>query len=113
MQKIGITVECPDKIKVPSGAMDLYKSGNYWILEDSTVRHDGRMKIIEFSLNKLIVDDTVGCSIHKDGTLHYYKNGRDRGISWHDNLPTNQTMYGFADVYGAVRKIRLLCCHGM
>ena len=108
-----MTMECPDKIKVPSGAMDLYKSGNYWILSGSTVHHEGRKKIIEFNVDKLAVGDTVGCSFHEDGTLHYYENGKDRGISWDDKLPSNQAMYGFADVYGAVRKIRLLFCHGM
>lgn len=108
-----MTVECPDEIKVPLGALDLYKSGNYWILSASTVHHQGREKKVEFNVEELKVGDTVGCSIHEDGTLHYYVNGKDRGISWNDKLPTNQAMYGFADVYGAVRKIRSLFHYGM
>ena len=112
VQRIGMTVECPDEIKVPLGALDLYKSGNYWILSASTVHHQGREKKVEFNVEELKVGDTVGCSIHEDGTLHYYVNGKDRGISWTDKLPTNQAMYGFADVYGAVRKIRSLFHYG-
>ena len=88
-----MTVECPDKIKVPSGAMDLYKSGNYWILSASTVHHERRKTIIEFNVDELAVGDTVGCSIHKDGTLHYYENGKDRGVSWDDKLPIYQPDY--------------------
>ena len=107
-----MTVECPDEIKVPLGALDLYKSGNYWILSASTVHHQGREKKVEFNVEELKVGDTVGCSIHEDGTLHYYVNGTDRGVSWNDKLPTNQAMYGFADVYGAVRKIRSLFHYG-
>ena len=107
-----MTVECPDEIKVPLGALDLYKSGNYWILSASTVHHQGKEKKVEFNVEELKVGDTVGCSIHEDGTLHYYVNGADRGVSWNDKLPTNQAMYGFADVYGAVRKIRSLFHYG-
>ena len=106
-----MTVECPDKIKVPSRAMDLYKSRNYWILSASTIHHEGRKTIIEFNVDKLAVGDPVGCSIHKDGTLHYYEVEESAGMI--SSLYTNQTMHGFADVYGAVRKIRSPFHYGM
>ena len=107
-----MTLECPDDIKVPLGALDLYKSCNYWILSASTVHHEGRERKVEFNVEELKVGDTVGCSIHEDGKLHYYVNGQDRGVSWDDKIPTSKALYGFADVYGAVRKIRSLFHYG-
>ena len=83
-----MTVECPDEIKVPYSAW-IKASGNYWILAFSTVHHKGRKKEVEFNVDELKAGDSVGCSIHKDGTLHYYVNGKDRGVSWDDKLPIN------------------------
>ena len=117
MQDIGLTVECPDEIKVPHSTYDLFTSENYWILSYSTVHHKGREKKVEFDLYDLTVGDIIGCSIHEDGTLHYYVNGKDRGVGWDDKLPVNQAVYGIVDVYGCVTKIRSLfhygkCSHG-
>ena len=107
-----MTVECPDEIKVPYWTESLYTSGNYWILSFSTVHHQGREKEVEFNLNDLKVGDTIGCSIHEDGKLHYYVNGKDRGIGWDDKLPINQAVYGIVDAYGRVTKIRSLFHYG-
>ena len=107
-----MTVECPDEIKVPYSAVSLYTSRNYWTLSFSTVHHQGREKKVEFNLDDLKINDTIGCSIHEDGTLHYYVNGKDRGVSWYDKLPINQTRYGIVDIYGRVTKIRSLYHYG-
>ena len=107
-----MTVECPDEIKVPYSAYGLYTSGNYWILSSSTVHHQGKKQNVEFNLGNLKVSDTIGCSIHEDGTLHFYVNGKDKGVSWYDKLPVNQTVYGIVDVYGKVTKIRSLYHYG-
>ena len=61
---------------------------------------------------RLTVGDTIGCSVHKDGTLHYYINGIDKGISWDNKLPTNQTMYGVVGVWGHHKRIRSLFHYG-
>ena len=76
------------------------------------MHHQGREKIVEFNLYDLKVGDTIGCSIHEDGTLHYYVNGKDRGVGWDDKLPVNQAVYGIVDVYGRVTKIRSLFYYG-
>ena len=107
-----MTVECPDEIKVPKDVMELYESNNYWLLSASTVHHQGRKKEVEFVVKDLTVGDTIGCSIHEDGTLHFYVNGKDKGVSWDDKLPINQAVYGIFDVYGRVTKIRSLFHYG-
>ena len=108
-----MTVECPDEIiKVPYDARSLYTSRNYWILSYSTVHHQGREKKVEFNLDDLTVGDTIGCSIHEDGTLHCYVNGKYRGVGWDDKLPVNQEVYGIVDVCGRVTKIRSLFHYG-
>ena len=108
-----MTVECPYELEeVPTQALDLYESKNYWILKAFTVFHEGRYKELKFSVKDLKVGDTIGCSIHKDGTLHYYVNGKDRGVSWDGKLPINEAVYGFVDINGRVTKIRSLFYYG-
>ena len=101
-----MTVVCPDEFNIKN----IFKSRNYWVLSSSTVRHQERKKV-EFDLYDLKIGDTIGCSIHEDGTLHYYVNGKDRGIGWND-LPINRKMYGIVDVYGRFTKIRSLLHNG-
>ena len=108
-----MTVECPDEIQeLPYNLLEWHDRRNYWILNYSTVYHHGRTKKLQFSTNNLTVGDTVGCSVHKDGTLHYYINGVHKGISWDDKLPTNQTMYGVVGVWGRHKRIRSLFYYG-
>ena len=109
-----MTVECPDEIRVPPSTWEaiVVRNKKYWILSASTVYHQKREKKVEFDTRELTVGDTIGCSMHKDGKLHYYVNGKDRGVSWDDALPTNQAMYGVVDVWGHTKKIRSLFYYG-
>ena len=108
-----MTVECPDEIqKLPWSLYNWRDRRNYWIFSGSTVYHHERAKKVQFNINKLRVGDTIGCSVHKDGTLHYYINGIDKGISWDDKLPTNQTMYGVVELWGLHKRIRSLFQYG-
>ena len=108
-----MTVECPDEIQeLPRSLWDWCNRRNYWVFSSSAVYHHGRAKSIQINIDTLTVGDTIGCSVHKDGTLHYYINGIDKGISWHDKLPTNQTMYGVVEVYGCHKRIRSLFHYG-
>lgn len=104
-QRFGLTTESPDEIEVPSGALDLYRSSNYWILSASTVHSSGQEKRVDFNLESLRVGQTVGCRVTKDGDLHYYIDDDDKGIGW-SGLPTDKPMWGFADIYGLARKIK-------
>ena len=108
-----MTVQCPDEIqKLPWSLMRWSDRRNYWIFTGIALYHLGRKKKVQFNIGKLTVGDTIGCSVHKDGTLHYYINGIDKGISWDDKLPTNQTMYGVVEVYGCHKYIRSLFHYG-
>ena len=108
-----MTVECPDEIQeLPYNLWHWRDRRNYWIFWISTIYHHGREKNVEFNISKLTVGNTIGFSVHKDGTLHYYINGIDKGISWDDKLPTNQAMYGVVEVYGRHKRIRSLFHYG-
>ena len=90
---------------MPSGALDLYRSIDYWILSASTLHHNGQEKRVDFNLESLKVGQSIGCSINKDGELKYFVNGVDQGVAW-TGLPTNKPVWGFADIYGLSRKIK-------
>ena len=107
-----MTVECPDEIEVPYDVTELYESKNYWLLSATTVHHQGKRKELKLNVKELTVGDTIGCSIHEDGTLQYYVNGKDRGVGWDEKLPVNQAVYGIVDVWGRVTKIRSLFHYG-
>ena len=100
-----MTTQCPDDIPVPSGALDLYRSSEYWILSASTVHSNGQERKVDFNLESIRVGQTIGCSVNKEGELHYFLDGEDRGVGW-TGLPTDKPMWGFADIYGLARKIK-------
>lgn len=103
--RFGFTVQCPDDIPVPSGALDLYRSEDYWILSASTVHHNGQEKRVDFNLESLRVGQSIGCLVNKEGELRYFVDGKDQGIGW-TGLPTDKPLWGFADIYGLARKIK-------
>ena len=110
-QRFGMTTQCPDDIAVPSGALDLYRSSHYWILSASTVHNNGQERKMDLNLESVRVGQTIGCSVNKDGELHYFVDGKDRGIGW-TGLPIDVPLWGFADIYGLARKIKSLFIFG-
>ena len=60
---------------------------------------------MDFNLESLRVGQTVGCSVNKEGELHYFIDDTDKGVGW-TGLPTDKPMWGFADIYGLARKIK-------
>ncbi|XP_064392161.1 neuralized-like protein 4 [Halichondria panicea] len=104
--RFGFTLLSPDNnIPVPSGALDLYRSSDYWILSASTVHHNGQENKVDFNLESLRVGQTVSCSVNKEGELRYYIDGQDQGLGW-SGVPTDKPLWGFADIYGLARKIK-------
>ena len=97
---------CPDDIPVPSGALDLYRSSDYWILSASTVHHSGQERKVDFNLEHLRVGQTIGCVVSKDGEMKYFVDGKEPGhVGW-TGVPTDKPLWGFADIYGLARKIK-------
>lgn len=103
--RFGLTNLSPDDGPVPSGALDLYRSVDYWILSASTLHHNGQEKRVDFNLESLKAGQTVGCCVNREGELRYFINGMDQGVAW-TGLPTDRPMWGFADIYGLARKIK-------
>ena len=60
---------------------------------------------MDFNLESLRVGQTIGCSVNKEGELHYFIDDSDKGVGW-TGLPTDKPMWGFADIYGLARKIK-------
>ena len=104
-QRFGFTIVCPDNIAVPSGALDLYRSADYWILSASTVHHNGQERRVDFNLESLGVGQSVGCMVNKEGELRYFLDGVDQGVAW-SGVTTDKPLWGFADIYGLARKIK-------
>lgn len=90
---------------MPSGALDLYRSVDYWILSASTIHHNGQENRVPFNLESVGVGQSIGCQVNRDGELRYFLNGVDQGVAW-KGLPTDKLMWGFADIYGLARKIK-------
>ena len=66
---------------------------------------------MDLNLESVRVGQTISCNVNKDGELHYFVDGKDRGIGW-TGLPTDVPLWGFADIYGLARKIKLLFIFG-
>lgn len=104
-QRFGFTLECPDDKEVPSGALDLYRSAEYWILSASTVHNAGQERKVDFNLESLRVGQSIGCLVSKEGELRYFVDGEQKAVGWFA-VPTDKPMWGFADIYGLARKIK-------
>ena len=107
-QSIGMTTRCPDNIRIPSEALKLERSDHsgYWILWCSNIYHNGRRKL-KVNLWSLREGQTVGCMVSREGELHVYIDGVDKGIEW-TGLPTHKPFWGVADVCGCTKKIQLV-----
>ena len=106
-QSIGMTTQCPDDIEIPSDALEWRDHSDYWILTGSTVYHNGKRRKLKVNLNSLREGQTVGCIVSREGELHVYIDGVDKGIEW-TGLPTHKPFWGVADVYGCTKKIKLV-----
>ena len=104
---IGMTTQCPDNISIPSYAVEWSGHSDYWILRCSTVYHNGKRSQLKVNLESLGEGQTVGCTVSREGELHVYIDGVDKGIVWTE-LPTHKPFWGVADVCGCTKKIQLV-----
>ena len=106
-QSIGMTTQCPDNISIPRYALKWRDHSDYWILWDNAVYHNGEDRKLKVNLWSLGEGQTVGCMVLREGELHVYIDGVDKGIVW-TGLPTHKPFWGVADVYGRTNKIQLV-----
>ena len=82
----------------------------YWCLDENKTCHNGQEKTVSINLEDLHVGQSVGLLVTKDGDLHLFVDGKHREMVW-SGLPTDQPLWGVADVYGKCDKIKadILC----
>ena len=105
-----MTTQCPDAVEtIPSVALEWSDhSADYWLLDSGAVYHNGEKKFVNKYLESSLLDDrTIGCMVSKEGNLHVYINGADKGIVW-TGLPTHTRFWGVADVYCLIKKIQIV-----
>ena len=102
-----MTTLCPDDIRFPDHALKWNDHSDFWILDNNTVYHNDDMRELKVNLKSLREGQTVGCMVSREGELHVYIEGVDKGIVW-TGLPTHKPFWGVADVHGRTKKIQLV-----
>ena len=102
-----MTTQCPDNISIPSYALQWRDHSDYWILAGSNFYHNDEQGGLKVNLDSLREGQTVGCMVSREGELHVYIDGVDKGIVW-TGLPTHKPFWGVADVIGRTKKIQLV-----
>jgi len=82
----------------------------YWYLIRNETRHNGQGKTVSINLEDLHVGQSVGLLVTRDGDLHLFVDGKHKEIVW-SGLPTDQPLWGAADLCGNCVKIKadILC----
>ena len=82
----------------------------YWYLHGKRISHSGQNTAISFGMWSLRAGQSVGLLVTRDGDLHLFVDGKHRKIVW-SGLPTDQPLWGLANVFGNCAKIKtdLLC----
>ena len=87
---LGFTTIRPDTIgKVPADRTHLRRDKYYWTTGFRNSVGKGK---------------SFGCRVYENGNMHRFVDGEDQGLS-HRNLPTDQPLWGFVDIYGQAKKI--------
>ena len=82
----------------------------YWYLVGNGIRHNGQKKTVSINLDDLHVGQSVGLVVTRDGNLHLFVDGKHWEKVW-SGLPTDQPLWGVADVCAQCAKIKadILC----
>jgi len=82
----------------------------YWCRFGNERHHNGQEKTVSINLNDLHVGQSVGLLVTRDGDLHLFVDGKHREMVW-SGLPTDQPLWGVADVFGVCAKMKadILC----
>ena len=87
-----------------------YSPKRYWILYANQINHSNDSKVFEGIMLDLRVGQSVGLLVSRGGDLHVFVDGQHREVVW-SGLPTDQPLWGAADVTGKCTKIKadILC----
>ena len=111
-QRVALTTENPEKCTILRLLSDMYSQSQkrYWCLARKQIRHNGQEKNVSINLLNLHVGQSVGLLVTGDGDLYLFVDVKHREMVW-SGLPTNQPLWGAADVYGDLAKIKadILC----
>ena len=111
-QDVALTTENPEKCTILARLYDMYPQSKkrYWYLIGNEMRHSGQRKVFNINVWGLHVGQSVGLLVSRDGDLHLFVDGEYRKMIW-SGLPTDQPLWGVADVYGKCAKIKadILC----
>ena len=102
-----MTTQCPDDISIPRNALAWRDHSDYWILWGTAVNHNGERRGLKVYLSSLREGQTVGCMVSREGELHVYIDGVDKGIVW-TGLPTHKPFWGVTDFLERTKKIQLV-----
>ena len=77
----------------------------FWYLFLKGISHNGQKKIVSINLKDLHVGQSVGLLVTGDGDLYLFVDVKHREMVW-SGLPTDQPLWGVADVYGKCAKLK-------
>ena len=82
----------------------------YWQLVGNEMKHNSQRKTVSINLDDLHVGQSVGLVVTGDGNLHLFVDGKHWEMVW-SGLPTDQPLWGVADLNGKFAKIKadILC----
>lgn len=111
-QDIALTTENPEKCTILDYLIRMYSWSkmSYWRLYTDEIHHSDQEKFIETNMKNLQVGQSVGLLVTPDGNLHLFLDGKHREVVW-SGLPTDEPLWGVADVRGNCTKIKadILC----
>ena len=91
---------------------DMYSQSQkrYWHLVGNVIYHNGQKESARINLQNVRVGQSVGLLTTRDGDLHLFVDGKHREMVW-SGLPTDQPLWGAADVHPSCTKIKadMLC----
>ena len=111
-QAIALTTENPENCAIAEYLYSIYRQSKkgYWVLWGDRVHHNGQDKAISINTEDLHVGQSVGLLVTRDGDVHLFVDGKHREMVW-SGLPTDQPLWGAADVCANCTKIKadILC----
>ena len=109
-QAMGFTTVDPAFARVESSIYSNQSNSGYWILDGSVVTHNGQNKSISSDIHSLKSGESAAITVDSKGDLHYFYKGKHKSVIW-EGLPL-KPLWGFVDVFGKARSVRVELLQG-